>query len=206
MVKNLETKRQIRTRALKRRRALTEDLRDRYSQKIRSLTVMHPLFQSAREIYCYASLPDEVWTAGLMDEAWKLGKRVAVPRVTDEGKMDFFYIESPAELSPGYYGILEPAQDVGRLALPKSISKSGMHPNSAIGESQALVLLPGAAFDKKGNRIGYGKGFYDRYLHRFPKCRRIGLAYSIQCVEEIPAEPLDTGVEAVITEKGNYMI
>lgn len=206
MVKNLETKRQIRTRVLKRRRALTDDVRDRYNQKILSLTVMHPLFQSAREIYCYASLPDEVSTAGLMDEAWKAGKRVAVPRVTDEGKMDFFYIESLAELSPGYYGISEPALNVGRLALPEPVSKTGIYPDSDVEESRTLILLPGAAFDKKGNRIGYGKGFYDRYLHRFPKCRRIGIAYSLQCVDEILAEPFDISVEAVITEKGNYMI
>lgn len=206
MVKNLETKKQIRTRVLKERRALTADVRDRYSQKIRSLTVMHPLFQSAREIYCYASFREEVWTAGLMEEAWNYGKRVAVPRVMDEGKMDFFYIENLEELSPGYYGIPEPAWDASKIALPESISEPGMYRGPAADGSQVLILLPGAAFDKRGNRIGYGKGFYDRYLYRFPKCHRIGLAYSIQCVDEIPAEPLDISVEAVITEKGNYMI
>ena len=206
MVKNLETKKQIRTRVLKERRALTAEARDRYSQKIRSLTVMHPLFQSAREIYCYASFREEVQTAGIMEEAWNSGKRVAVPRVTDEGKMEVFYIESLTELSSGYQGIPEPRWDAEKIALPESISETGIHPGPARGESHVLVLLPGAAFDKKGGRIGYGKGFYDRYLYKYPKCHKIGLAYSIQCVEEIPEEPLDISVEAVITEKGNYMI
>lgn len=205
MVKNLETKKQIRTRVLREREALTADVREAYSQKILCLTVSHPLFQSAREIYCYASFREEVWTAGLMVEAWKAGKKIAVPRVAKEGHMDFYYIDSLEDLSPGYYGIPEPAGDSTRIALPESISATGMIKDDEIDGSQVLVLLPGAAFDKKGNRIGYGKGFYDRYLQAHPKCRRIGLAYSAQCLEEIPAEPFDIRVEAVITEKGNYM-
>ena len=68
-----------------------------------------------------------------------------------------------------------------------------------------LMILPGAAFDRKGNRIGYGRGFYDRYLQHAPQCRRMGLAYFVQCVEEIPAGPWDIPAEAVITEKGNYV-
>lgn len=191
MVKNLETKKQIRTRALEERRALTSEARDRYSRTICRLVVEHPLFQSAREIYCYASFREEVKTESLIEEAWKAGKRVAVPRVEEEGKMDFYYIDSLEELSCGYQGIPEPAKDVSKAALPEAAG--------------TLIILPGAAFDKSGNRIGYGKGFYDRYLNAHPCCRRMGLAYQIQCVESIPAKPHDACVEAVITEKGNYM-
>ncbi len=206
MVRNLETKKQIRTRVLKKRMALTTEERDRYSQKIRSFIVGCPLFQSAREIYCYASFREEVQTSGIMEEAWKTGKRVAVPCVADAGKMEFFYIESLAELLPGYYGIPEPVWDAARIAQPELSFHREMQKGLETEHSQVLMLLPGAVFDKSGNRIGYGKGFYDRYLQAHPKCRRIGLAYSIQCVEKIPADPFDINVEAVITEKGNYRI
>lgn len=171
----------------------------------------HPLFQSAREIYCYASFRGEVETGRLMEEAWKSGKRVALPRVRDKGQMDFYYIDSLLELSCGYQGILEPAKDTSRIALPGAKRPSGKagRRNNAQADSaksaETLIILPGAAFDREGNRLGYGKGFYDRYLRAHPGCGRIGLAYSVQCMEKIPADPHDFCVEAVITEKGNFM-
>lgn len=189
----METKKQIRTRALEKRRALPSMARNVYSHTICRLVVEHPLFQSAREIYCYASFREEAGTGRLMEEAWKAGKRVAVPCVRDEGQMDFYYIDSPLELSCGYQGIPEPAKNALKIALPE------------YGRGDTLMILPGAAFDREGNRLGYGKGFYDRYLRAHPGCPKVGLAYSIQCVEKIPADPHDVRVEAVITEKGNFM-
>lgn len=203
----METKKEIRTRALKERRALPPEKRDSFDRRIHRLAAAHPLFQNAREIYCYASFRDEVSTAGLMDLAWKTGKKVAVPRVMDKRQIEFYYIESLGELLPGYQGIPEPEADMAKKAIPGKtadihMNTEGLFPNR---DRAILMVLPGAAFDKMGNRIGYGKGFYDRYLQRFPGCRRIGLAYSVQCVEEIPAESWDVCAEVVITEKGNYV-
>lgn len=194
----METKKEIRTRALKERGALPPEKRDSFDLEIHRLAAAHPLFQNAREIYCYASFRDEVSTAGLMELAWMAGKKVAVPRVTGSLQMEFYYIESILELLPGYQGIPEPEGDMVKIAVPEK----GLSPNR---NDDILVILPGAAFDRTGNRIGYGKGFYDRYLRNFPWCRRMGLAYSVQCVEKIPADPWDVCAEAVITEKGNFM-
>lgn len=202
----METKKEIRTRALKERGALLPEERNFRDQKIHSLAAAHPLFQNAREIYCYASFRDEVSTDGLLELAWKAGKKTAVPCVTDSLRMEFYYIESLKELRPGYRGILEPEADMAEKAIPGKETgirlDEGLSPDE---DRDILIILPGAAFDRMGNRIGYGKGFYDRYLQRFPVCRRMGLAYSVQCVEEIPADPWDIRVEAVITEKGNFV-
>lgn len=205
----METKKEIRARALKERRALQPEVRTSFDRKIHRLAADHPLFQNAREIYCYASFRDEVSTKELMELAWKGGKRVAVPRVTDSLQMEFYYIESLDQLQPGYQGIPEPEAEISKRAMPPGIFSEawgyigdrGLHEKD---NSDILVVLPGAAFDRAGNRIGYGKGFYDRYLRRFPGCRRMGLAYSVQCVEEILAESWDIRVETVITEKGNF--
>lgn len=206
----METKKEIRARALKERGSLQPEVRASFDQKIYKLAADHPFFQNAREIYCYASFRDEVSTAGLMELAWKAGKRIAVPRVMDSLQMEFYYIESLKELQPGYQGILEPEIDLSKKAIPVEVSRKaggladrrGLHEKS---NRDILMILPGAAFDRMGNRIGYGKGFYDRYLQRFPGCCRMGLAYSVQCVNEIPAESWDIRVETVITEKGIFM-
>ncbi len=202
----MEAKKEIRARALKERGALPPEKRNSFDRRIHRLAAAHPLFQNAREIYCYASFRDEVSTAGLMELAWKDGKKVAVPRVTDGSWMEFHYIESLRELKPGYQGIPEPEAGMQKRGMTNEaggLSDSPGLPDKSEGD--ILMILPGAAFDRMGNRIGYGKGYYDRYLQRVPWCRRMGLAYSVQCRDEIPAEAWDIRVEAVITEKGNYM-
>lgn len=118
-----------------------------------------------------------------------MGKKVAVPKVIVDNFMKFYYIDSLKSLTPGAYGILEPEA----------------YPQREACKEHALVILPGVAFDRQGNRIGYGKGFYDNYLSTHPQYHRIGLAFSAQCVDFIPADCHDIRVEAVITEKGNYI-
>ncbi len=192
---------------MKERGALPPETRALYDREIHRLAAVHPLFQNAREIYCYASFRDEVSTAGLMELAWQNGKKVAVPRVTEGMRMEFYYIESLTELRPGYQGIPEPeAKRAWKAQLPQAEDREADGGLQNKGAGDILVILPGAAFDRSGNRIGYGKGFYDRYLQRFPRCSRMGLAYSVQCVEEIPAQEWDIRAEAVITEKGNFVV
>lgn len=190
MVRSLEIKKDIRNRIRKRRMVLLPEQRQAYSKRIVDQVVCHPLFLCAEEIYCYASFGEEVVTFDLIKRAWEMGKKVAVPRVIVDNSMNFYYIDSLKELQTGSFGILEPDENAAR---------------EADGEN-VLVILPGIAFDRKGNRIGYGKGFYDAYLSRHPQFHRLGLAFSAQCVEWIPADSHDIRVEAVITEKGNYML
>lgn len=186
------------------RSTLSEKERQEKSQLIQKRVIEHPLFSIAEEIYCYVSFGDEVETGLIMDNSWKMGKKLAVPKIVMDNfppsecsaipdsqtstkkllsqSMEFFYINSRDELKEGYYGILEPV--TARKAEGRNI----------------LVILPGVAFDLQRNRVGYGKGFYDSYLKQHPDYRRIALAYSIQCIDYIPADIHDIRPELILTE------
>lgn len=190
--KNLETKKEIRTNGLQKRMRLSSAVRTEYSLDIAEQVLKHPFFQCADTIYCYVPFREEVDTTLCIQTAWKQGKRVVVPRVCGTNQMEFYEIESMKELFPGYQGILEPAANRDRLFEASSC----VH---------ALMLVPGVVFDRNGNRIGYGKGFYDYYLKTYPYISKIGLAFSCQCIEEIPAEPQDICMDVVLTESGDFM-
>lgn len=183
----METKKEIRNQIRRKRMSLSSSERAFFECRIYENVIAHPLYEEAQEIYCYVSFQDEVSTDKLLEHSWKMGKRVAVPKILVDNSakyMDFFYIDSREELSPGYYGILEPESK--KKAEGKNV----------------LVIMPGVAFDEKLNRIGYGGGFYDTYLEKHPEYRRMAIAFSIQCVGKIPAEPYDIRPEVLITEAG----
>lgn len=196
----MDPKSEIRRVKAKSRNGLPPDVKRRYDEEIVSRVARHPFFARCEILFCYAACKGEVDLSRLMEIAWQGGKRVAVPRVRAKedcakehspNEMDFFEIQSFSELSPGYAGILEPMQ--GKI--PMEVKQ---------GES-VLVLLPGLAFDKAGNRLGYGKGFYDKYLERHPMFYTMGITYSMQCVETLPADSHDRRVQAVMTELGDFM-
>lgn len=184
----MEPKSEIRRSKRALRKALPSDVRQRYSEQIALRVTLHPLFARCEFLFCYMACKEEVDLTLLMKAAWKSGKRVAVPRVLSEGEMEFFEIHGFDELSPGYAGILEP--------MPNKI------PVEVRDGQNVLVLLPGLAFDREGNRLGYGKGFYDRYLERHPSYHTMGIAFSTQCEEKLPATPHDEKVDLIMTEKG----
>lgn len=186
MINLIGKKEQIRKQALKRRKELSETMRIAYSRKIAGQLLKHPLFLCAEEIYCYVPYREEVLTWEIIQTAWKCGKKVAVPKVLGDQDMEFYYIRSVEELSSGYCNISEPSGNPEDVAQGKN----------------ALVILPGAVFDTMGNRIGYGKGFYDSYLKKHPEYHRVGIAFSVQCIELIPVEEHDIPAEFVFTERG----
>lgn len=190
----METKKEIRKRSLEKRKALPPDIRQEHSRVITERVLCHPFFQCADTVLIYASFREEVDTTELILAAFEQGKTVAVPRVLSDNRMEFYEIHSMNELKPGYQGIPEPEDDTARL-VSVTDEENGNH---------ALMILPGAAFDRKGGRIGYGKGFYDAYLDRYPHFYKIGLAFSDQCVAEIITEAHDVCVDAVLTELGDY--
>lgn len=186
-MKNLETKKEIRANIKKKRASLPAEVRQAFSTKITEAVLSHPLYQDADEIYCYVSFGDEVSTLELLTACWDSEKKVAVPKILEVGTMEFFYIDSIEELSEGYYGIQE----------PKEI-------NQADGRN-VLVIMPGVAFDKQGGRLGYGKGFYDKYLQRHPGYHRMALAFEIQCMDFVPTDVHDIHPELIVTEKESYI-
>lgn len=110
------------------------------------------------------------------------GKQVAFPRTEGE-TMEFYPVTSLKGFQKGAFGIMEPVGDC------------------PLKEEKPLILVPGLGFDRKCCRIGYGKGFYDRYFARFPASRKVGVAYNIQIAEKIPRDIYDVPMDVVITEE-----
>ncbi len=176
-------KRALGRKKLKERDRLLPEVRRRLDQKIFArLKDFAPLW-SGRPVYLYLSIGSEVDTMPVLRELWKRNIPVAAPRV-EGNEMAFYYIRRPEELSPGFRGILEPVTAV-----------------SLAEEKEALILAPGAAFDLRGYRIGYGGGYYDRYLKAHPGHMAMALAYEFQLAEEIFADPWDEPVQWILTEE-----
>lgn len=151
------------------------------------------LWQEAKTVYLFVSMGREIRTDYLLEEAWKTGKTVCLPKCRSDqaGMMDFWPCSGLGELSPGPYGILEPTNPVGT-------------PNP----EPDLVLLPALACTRKGHRVGYGGGYYDKFFadHLFPKAVRVGFCFSFQVVTLIPHDPWDLPVHDLCTNSGLYMI
>lgn len=148
-------------------------------------------YKEADCVFAYISLNNEADMHDLLLYALKSGKRVAVPRVC-KTDMDFYYIDSLERLVKGSFGILEPFSD----ALPAEYEKN------------AVMLIPGVAYDMAGNRIGYGGGYYDRYFAKQMELKTnlmnciIAPAYEFQITDEIPSEEHDIRVNKIVTENG----
>lgn len=144
-------------------------------------------YQRTTAVAFYSPARNEVATENLRDHALQAGKKVFYPRSNADGSPSLIQIESAGELIPGRFGILEPCGD-------EFLSERD--------ELNLLVLVPGAAFDVSGNRLGRGQGWYDRLLgsmkHRWTT---VGLAYELQIVEKVPVESWDRRVDYIATEK-----
>lgn len=184
--KNMVSKKDIRKIVLARRSQMATEEWAQKSHRIYESVITHPFFLESEEIYCYVDYRKEVETKKIIETAWKLGKKVAVPKV-EADEMSFYYIHSFDELEEGYRQILEP------ISQEKA---DGM---------QGLLFMPGVAFDSMRNRIGYGKGFYDAYCKKHLLQKRIALGFELQLVEKIPAEPFDWKPDALITEEKIYV-
>lgn len=145
-------------------------------------------YRVSRQILVYVSTPIEVDTHRIITQALADGKRVAVPRcVPDTRNMEFYYIESMDDLSPGSFGVLEPQADPARLVSDFSY---------------AMCLIPAFSYDFSGYRLGYGKGYYDRFLAGFDG-HMIGLCYSSCVRRSLPHGRFDRSVQLLVTE--NYI-
>ncbi len=169
-------RRQIRDR----KRAMTEEEIVSRSEKLGELFAKSQIYKNAKTIYGYLPYNQEVRTIPMLERALQEGKRVAVPKVYGN-TMRFIYIEDMTQVEKGYAGIPEPIGD------------------SPVAEDKnALVLMPGLAFTKKGDRMGYGGGFYDRFLAEEPDHPTLALCYEFQVVENLPTEEYDIPVDTVL--------
>lgn len=188
-------KKEIRTQSLTRRDGLEASYRREADYKIyQALTAME-CYQMAKLILIYMSYKSEVDTKRILEHALSSGKQAAVPKVLDKsGIMEFYLITSAKELIKGYQGILEP--DIKKSPQINIASYSG----------EILMLMPGIAFDTRCNRIGYGGGFYDRYLNKYKNSHMhtVALSYNVQIVDNIGADLLDVRPDKVLTETDCY--
>lgn len=140
----------------------------------------------ADTVLCYVSLNNEIVTDELINYSLSINKRVAVPYCTDnDGNMDFYYINSINDLYVQSFGIREP--DINKCKKIDNLSNS-------------IIILPGLTFDKNGNRLGYGKGYYDRFLQNH-SLLSVGLCYDDFIVDTIPTNEYDKKVDIIVTDK-----
>jgi 5-formyltetrahydrofolate cyclo-ligase len=158
-----------------------KDCSDAIFKRIVNLDV----YKDAKHIFCYMSMFNEVDTYNFIKEAIKEGKIVGIPKIENKD-MNFFKLESIKDVAEGYCKILEPTSD------------------SIITPCKGdLIIVPGIVFDETGYRIGYGGGFYDRYISNNvnDEISLIGVAYSIQLVAEVPKADYDQQLNYLATEK-----
>ena len=150
-----------------------------------------PKYQAARAVLVYMDYRSEVMTTGLVEELLAdPSKKVFAPKV--EGMhIRFYEIKSLDELKKGYQGIREPEENPEKRFTPDMAVRL-----------EAVVLVPGAVFDRQRGRMGYGKGFYDRFLSDYREVYGIALSFSCQIAKEIPMEPHDRRPDIIVTEKG----
>ncbi|MDE6659365.1 MAG: 5-formyltetrahydrofolate cyclo-ligase [Eubacterium sp.] len=143
------------------------------------------LFKKSNQILCYYPLEDEINTLPIIETALKQEKKVALPYcVDDNGNMEFYYIQSLDDLKIGSYDIMEP--DILNCEKVNDFHSS-------------LCIVPAFSFDKNGFRLGYGKGYYDRFLKKFT-FNSIGLCYNNFLSDKLPADAYDMAVQYIATE------
>ncbi len=173
-------KKQLRAEIRAKKRAMTAAEIEEKSHRLGELFLHSDAYRQARTIYGYLPYNQEVRTVPLLEQALAEGKQVAVPKVYGD-EMKFIYITDLTQVEKGYAGIPEPIAD-GPVAADKT----------------ALVLMPGLAFDPQGHRIGYGGGFYDKFLAAEPNHPTIALCYDFQMLERLDTEEFDIPVDFVL--------
>ena len=181
------TRRGLRTRILAAREALAPAERHRLSALVHTKLWQLPSFATAATMLLYVDFRSEVETMALIHQCLAAGKTVAVPRVAENHRLIAYQITAPdLELIPGAYGIMEP--DPARCP---PLSPSAIE----------LVVLPGSVFDEQGGRLGYGGGYYDRFLaNEAQQAIRLGIAFELQVVPVLPLLAHDQRLHGLVTE------
>ncbi len=173
----------LRKQVLDARDRLTADERAAKSREIGKQLFALPEFSAARVIMLFASFRSEVDTVPMIRQALLSGKRVILPKVTGKVLELFEIADYDLDVVSGVWGIPEP-----RTGRPGRV------------EDVDLMVVPGVAFDERGNRIGYGAGYYDKLLPSF-RGSTVALAFEAQIVTNVPVDPHDVPVGKIVTEK-----
>ena len=173
-------KKELRAMIRAQKRAMTEEAIATQSARLGELFAASEAYKNAKSIYFYLPYNQEVRTTPMVEQALRDGKRVAVPKCYGP-EMRFIWITDLSDIAPGYCNIPEPIGD-GPIA----------------DDETALVLMPGMAFDRHGHRIGYGGGFYDKFLSAEPNHPTLALCFDFQMQDFVETEPFDIPVDTVL--------
>lgn len=183
----IEEKKELRKRILKIRNEMDLDNKIKSDKIIYNKFIQSEFYLQSNDIFIYVSYNSEIDTKNIIMKALEDKKNIYVPRTNYKTKiMEAVKILSLESLIEDKYGILEPAED-----------KSPEDPNKF-----DLIIMPGVAFDKYGGRMGYGAGYYDRYLEKISKpLNKVALAYDFQVINKVPIDIHDIPIEYIITER-----
>ena len=170
--------------ALKKRAMSVEEI-ETYSRELAAALYKTDYYKNAKAIYAYLPYNQEVRTWQILERAKVDGKRVAVPKVYGD-VMRFLWLDDFSQVAPGAYSIPEPTFD-----------------EPVANDETALVLMPGLAFDPQGHRVGYGGGFYDKYLAAHPDHPLVALCYPFQMFAQLDVDAHDIPVNLVLCANGS---
>ena len=174
-------KKALRQKIREQKRAMTEEEIVAASNRLAEQFYATQQYQNAKTIYGYLPYNQEVRTTEMLQKALDDGKKIAVPKVYGD-TMRFIYLDDLSKVGLGYCGIPEPISD-----------------EPVADDPTALVLMPGLAFDQQGHRIGYGGGFYDKFLMEEPNHPTVALCYEFQMLPYLETEEFDIPVDCVIS-------
>ena len=173
-------KQELRRTIREKKRAMCPEEIEQRSAKLAELFLQSEAYRNAKTIYGYLPYNQEVRTVPMLEQALKDGKRVAVPKCYGD-EMKFIYMDDLSKVEKGYANIPEPIAD-----------------EPVADDKTALVLMPGLAFDPQGHRIGYGGGFYDKFLSQEPGHPTLALCYEFQMLPHLETEEFDIPVDCVL--------
>lgn len=179
-----EKKASIRRLALARRTRIPAGEREVRGAEIVRRLLSLPEVEAADPVLGFVSIRSEVPTDLLLAQVLEQGKRLLLPYVTDDGSLRAAPVASLAEIAPGFRDVPEPRAHL-RL----------------VPADPAVIVVPGVAFSPTGARLGYGGGFYDRYLAAAPRVPRVGVCFEAQIFDDIPVEPHDQRVDVIVTDE-----
>lgn len=181
------TKDELRDEIYKKAIDLSKEYKERASMSIATRLMLYPFFQQVQSIFIYVSMENEPDTKVIIDTALSMGKKVYVPRVLDNEKMEAVEIKSRDELLPGHFGILEPPVDFPTCPAYKI----------------EMAIIPAVSVTKKGVRLGHGNGYYDRFL-KAQSMYKFCLCFEELINQDIISDENDVRMDRVITEDKIY--
>ena len=181
----IEQKKSLRKKMRSLRSAMSEEERNKLSNEIVSRLIENPDYKNSTTVMAYASMPEEIQLNKLFEHAFANNKILAIPLIVGRGNMRPVFLPSMDHLVVGDFGILTVKQDSRIFVEFNDID---------------CIIVPGSAFDRQGNRLGLGGGYYDRFLKQVPRAKRIAPTFNFELVDELPIAPQDVKVDVIITE------